>query len=675
MNRIKLSKLKLRFFKGEVKRDIDFGDKTIIKGSNESGKSTIADAWTFLIYGRDSLGKTNFDIKTQKTERVIKKLGWDKEQISPLDFIEDVEHSVYGEIYVNDTLVKLKRTIVQEWGKTPEGNRIFKGHKTKCEYDELDVSVTEYQRRIGEIIDDNLFKLMTDINYFHQLNKEERRNLLISLDNSVTNESIAEQYPQFLETVKSLGNMDIADKRKILNKQKARLKKQQDEIPTRIDELMNSTPTEIDFEKIEGLIKVRRDELKTIQTSFDDIEEKFKKEIALSNELTKKKVEIGRDRNDRMVALEIEETNRVSKLNEKYHSYTLDVEALDSKISRYNILLKEVNSDINRNLSTIKTLEEEKEALSEKWIAEKNKKYIPNEGVIRCPLYNHICEDETANFEFVKGNDNSKAIFIENIKKAVKDIESEGIKVASKIKEFEKITEEFRERASIIKKKIDKHQLELEDLQQNPPTKETRKIIDLQSDAEWVRLDKEYKALEIPAPTLDDSDLTARRFQLNKEIEELNKELHNRDVINRNQTRIKALNDEQRQVANELADIESKLNDLLEFSKTKTREVDEKINSKFQYVTFRLFEHTLGDNIEKETCETLINGVEYETANNASRINAGIDIINAFAKHHNFYAPIFIDNAESVNTEKLLSSHSQQVLLYVTDDKELQIIN
>lgn len=665
MKNIKLKKLELRYFKGEPKRDILFDDVTYIRGANESGKSTINDAWTFLIYGRDSLGKTNFDIKTQKTERVINKLGLGKENINPAAFFEDVEHSVYGEILVNDTLIKLRRAVIQEWSKTSDGGRKFKGHKTKCEFNVLDVSVTEYQNRISEIIDDNLFKLMTDINYFHSLKKEDRRNLLLTLDETVTNESLIKLYPQFEEVVKNLNGMEIAERRQVLNKQKTRLKKQLDEIPTRIDEVMLSMPEALDFEKIKKEISLLRSELKEIETKSDALDNSFKKQIEEADRLYKQKIAISGKRNDRMVQLEIEETERVEKLNEAFYSYSLNVDTLQSKIARYNILLDENNTDLTQQLSKLKDKREEMKILREAWKEENKKEYIVPVGDIICPTCKQVVVDD---------HSNPKQLFMKNKKKKLLEIKTEGTELTNWIGRTESDVDRLRSRAVAITKELDGYQKELDKLTSNPPVKHVRKEIDPNKDAEWVRLNNEWNSLEIPKPKIDDSDLVARRYKINKEIEALSKQLNIQDEIERNKIRLSSLNKEQREITSQLNIVDAQLDGLLEFSKTKTREVDSRINGKFKYVTFRLFEYTLGENLEKETCDTLIDGIDYESANNGARINAGIDVINAFAEHHKFFAPIFIDNAESVNKEKLLSSKSQQILLHVTDNEKLEIL-
>ena len=97
---------------------------------------------------------------------------------------------------------------------------------------------------------------------------------------------------------------------------------------------------------------------------------------------------------------------------------------------------------------------------------------------------------------------------------------------------------------------------------------------------------------------------------------------------------------------------------------------ENKVNSLFKTVKFKMFNGLINGGSE-ETCETLIAGVPYQDANNAAKINSGIDIINVLSEHYQVHAPIFIDNSEAVN--EILNSKSQMIKLYVTEDKELKI--
>ena len=85
-----------------------------------------------------------------------------------------------------------------------------------------------------------------------------------------------------------------------------------------------------------------------------------------------------------------------------------------------------------------------------------------------------------------------------------------------------------------------------------------------------------------------------------------------------------------------------------------------------------MFDHRINGAL-KPICECTVGGVPYSDLNNADRINAGIDIINALSQHKGVYAPCFIDNAESIN--EVMPMHSQRIDLIVSTDSELKINN
>ncbi|MDB0602114.1 hypothetical protein PL373_13345 [Tenacibaculum maritimum] len=106
------------------------------------------------------------------------------------------------------------------------------------------------------------------------------------------------------------------------------------------------------------------------------------------------------------------------------------------------------------------------------------------------------------------------------------------------------------------------------------------------------------------------------------------------------------------------------------FIKAKIETLESRINGKFSIVKFKLFETQINGG-EVECCEALINGVPFSDLNNAARINAGLDIINALCEFHKVSAPVFIDNRESVNS--LIDLNSQLVNLIVSNDPKLKI--
>ena len=130
------------------------------------------------------------------------------------------------------------------------------------------------------------------------------------------------------------------------------------------------------------------------------------------------------------------------------------------------------------------------------------------------------------------------------------------------------------------------------------------------------------------------------------------------------ETQFKTLNDS----ISELEGIEFTMQ---EFSKRKSSLIGDRVNGLFKLVKFKMFD-TQVNGAEVETCVATVNGVPYNDGlNQAMRVNAGLDIINAISKHIGVSAPIFIDQAESIND--LIPTNSQLVRLMVTKDNQLTI--
>lgn len=170
------------------------------------------------------------------------------------------------------------------------------------------------------------------------------------------------------------------------------------------------------------------------------------------------------------------------------------------------------------------------------------------------------------------------------------------------------------------------------------------------------------------ADPVDTSDIEDQKKKLNEEIEDLVKRMAKRDVIQKADDEIKKLMDKQDQNNQELASLEGIEYNALQFQKTKDKVLMERINGMFKIVSFSFVSNQLNGG-EKLTCVCTVNGTPYPDVNHAGKINAGLDIINAICKSEGVSAPIFVDNAESVND--ILPTVSQKVMLCVTRDPSL----
>jgi DNA repair exonuclease SbcCD ATPase subunit len=175
-----------------------------------------------------------------------------------------------------------------------------------------------------------------------------------------------------------------------------------------------------------------------------------------------------------------------------------------------------------------------------------------------------------------------------------------------------------------------------------------------------------------PLKAVDNTELLMKKQVHNSDLTELNGKLKIREFNADRRIRISELEDQQKSLAQQIANLEKQEFQCEKFIRAKVKMIEEKVNGLFSFVRFKMFNSQINGGLE-ECCDSLIKGVPFADANNGAKINAGIDIINAFSKHYDVYAPIFTDNAEAVN--KLLKTESQMIKLFVTTDKELKVVN
>jgi hypothetical protein len=175
-----------------------------------------------------------------------------------------------------------------------------------------------------------------------------------------------------------------------------------------------------------------------------------------------------------------------------------------------------------------------------------------------------------------------------------------------------------------------------------PAINADRTIIDLRNKATDLQnqLDQEVALPET-------SDLTERKRIIEDSIRANKMWLADRERIAANNKRIAELEKEYTESQAQLAELEGVEYNIQQFSKARIEQVESRINGMFNLVRFKMFEQQINGG-EIETCEATVNGVPFSDLNDAMKINAGLDIINAISRANGIVAPIFIDNRESV---------------------------
>ena len=233
---IKIKTLKLENFKGIKDLTIDFKDTTNIYGDNAVGKTTIFDAYSWLLWDKDSLNRKDFAIKP-----------YDKNG----DEIHNLESIVEGDFVFDDTDLTLKKIYKEVWTKKRGSTQAeFTGHTTDYYVNSVPVKKKEYNERIESVLSEDNFNLLSNPLYFNQfLVKTERREILLSLIEEVKPEDIIAKNKD-LEDL-DLENYTVDELKKIAKDSAKKINKDNESIPARIDELDKSKIHDIDFDALE----------------------------------------------------------------------------------------------------------------------------------------------------------------------------------------------------------------------------------------------------------------------------------------------------------------------------------------------------------------------------------------------------------------------------------------
>ncbi|MDU4600205.1 MAG: ATP-binding protein [Clostridium sporogenes] len=229
-----LSSLKLKNFKGVKDLTIDFSNITNIFGENGTGKTTIADAFMWLLFDKDNHDRATFEIKTLDKDNNV---------------IHGLEHEVTGILNVDGKSITLSKIYKEKWTKRRgEAEKQLTGHETLYSIDEVPVKKKEYQETINSVIGENLFKLITNPLYFSTNMKwQERRTVLLDIIGDITTEKIVNYKNDLKPLLELLGDKDIDTLKKSVQARKRKLNDEIKAIPIRIDEANNSIK-EIDYE-------------------------------------------------------------------------------------------------------------------------------------------------------------------------------------------------------------------------------------------------------------------------------------------------------------------------------------------------------------------------------------------------------------------------------------------
>ena len=654
MKKIILKSLALVNFKGVRDFSIAFNDGiTTVCGDNGTGKTTLYDAYLWLLFGKDSTGRSDgangFNVKTT---------GEDGKPIYRL------EHSVTAVLEVDGKEIKLQRSLVEKWQKV--NGTTDEVMKDETQYFINDVRTgtkKEYQAEISEIIPEDVFRMITNPYYFTSLSAETQKDMLLEMVGNIDDEEVAATDPDFLALLDQINGTSLAKwAREIAAKKKA-CNDALATIPASIETAQKLMPESEEWAVLEKQLKEVQDRVKEIDAQIAD-------KSALNDEAYKRKMALMKQQADKRIKLQDRENTIRMETNAAHNKALSDIQQMENELSinqknldSYRNDKMNVDGKIDELNGKLVEMREQFKAVAKEQFPE------PSGDVLVCPTCGEPYKGENLENAIAKLRGN----FEQSKSKRQKDIQTKGKQYKA---EYDKAVEQQTKLTGLIAK-LEDDALEIKGnitIKKNniPVTGNADEAI--ANDKECIGLRNDIaeiaNQLQVEVPQADVSELQSEKADRNAAIAEINKRLGKRAMIERVNKEIADL--EEKRIANNQAkaDLEKWEDVYLRFQKAKDEVLMQRINGLFNVVSFSFVKEQKNGG-EKVTCYCTVNGVPYADVNACGKVNAGLDIINAICATKGISAPIFIDNRESFNV--IIPTISQIVNLRVSNDKQLTI--
>lgn len=630
---IRLNSLELKNFKGMKDLVVNFGDITEIRGDNATGKTTLVDAFMWLLFGKDSADRKDFKIKT---------LDSNGEELHGLD------HSVTGVLNIDGQPVTLQRLYKEKWTKTRgEANAELKSHTTEYCINEVPTSMKDYQAKVSSIFEERKFKLITSPLYFPSLKWQEQRAMLLEIIGDIEEETVINYNPK-LHQLRDLAKDGIENLSKVVKAKISKAKEKISSIPYRIDEANNSI-LNTDFDILE--FKKRN-----IQGGINSLDEQIVDKNKANELIYTKKSQLFKLK-DEFQFKEHEAKQDVYKIESELRVLKLELLGKEDVLKRNKAQLAHLDETMLRHYDL-------SEQLRNKFKHKQSEVFILDENKCICPT----CKRALDNIDKVK---NELEINFKNDKnECLKEIRNKGLNIKAD-------TERLKDNIEKLEQEQEEVNIRILDIQNN--VKELENKLNRLKECKYtfdgeIGLKQQIEALESEIKEfkmVDNIDIKNKKRELQLELEEITKKLAFKDINENLRARIAELEEEERELSCIVAELEGQQFLVEEFIKTKVELLEDSINKKFNgSIRFKLFNKQINGGLN-ETCEALIDGVPFWSANSAAQINTGLSIINELSNHFNVHAPIFIDNAESIN--KIGDTDNQLINLKVSLDKKLRV--
>lgn len=637
--RISLKKLILENFMCYAHKEVVFSDNTKIAASNGKGKSSIVNAYMWLLFNCDYQLADNPPVRRMVDGKII----------------DDADVSVTAIFVVDGKEVVMRKSQKRKYSKDGSSYKDDNSYSIN----EVPKTLRDFNAYLGTDI--SVLKICSNINAFLVKKSAEMRDFLFGVADDISDAAIAKSKAELAELVPLL-EMYTADELSAMNKAtKSKVAKElpvldgqiaEKERDIQIKQSMDISALELQKNAIkEKLNKVTEDQL--------DIDKVAAEHDAIADKILKLKFEISAMQN---------------KANEEIDCKRAALRTAidDCKVAQMNVIqgISDNDWDIDQSTRTLSIWKSKKEKLVAEWKTVNAEKF--NELTTICPT----CHRELP----AEDIERLKSDFVRNQTERLTAVEADGNAIAQKIKEIEDRIERLKECNEINRKTIADTEAKLTKLEEE--YNELPLCVDISGDDEYIGVMAQIEALEI---NMAGMETTATRTRLKSEEITLRQELAECEAkiaksdTEADETRLEELLANKRNLGQAQTDAQKILDLLDNLDKAKNEALTNEINKHFNLVKWQLFEFAKNGGY-KSTCIPTVDGKSILTtmSNKGNRILGRVDICNSIQRISNVACPIWLDDAESLDSANQQNAvdmvDSQIIMLAVNDNKELEVM-
>lgn len=365
MKNIIIKRMHLLNFKAFKDFSIEFNEHiTTIQGRNGSGKTTIFDAFTWLLFGKNSDDRKDFGIKTKDADGNV---------------IENVPHEVSAVLLVNGEEITLCRRLVEKWQKK-RGSAVaeFTGNTEERLFNDVPCSVKEWSEKIDNICTEQVFKFITNPLYFNQQKTDVQRAMLFRMAGNISDDEIAADSEDFRALLDKLTGKTLDEYKKEIAAKKKRIKAETDTIPDRIDERKRDMPEASDWDAINASIAEKKQQKEEYEAQIADASQAY----SAANDERMQKVKMLSDLKQQRATLENDIKN---KMQAGYHKALQEKREVDYKISDLSQEINRKKEQLARDRKNLESWAAYREKLIAEWKEINAETLQFNEDEFRCP--------------------------------------------------------------------------------------------------------------------------------------------------------------------------------------------------------------------------------------------------------------------------------------------------